>query len=258
MPAPNDPERVFRSVRLGDLAEIFLLDTRTRRDEPVAGEAMLDPGRTQLGPDQKKWFMEGISESRARWKLIGNSSVMCSTWADHIPEQVKPSLIALKLVAAGGLALDPDQWDGYPFEREELLMHIRDNVSGNTVVLSGDVHIAMANELRLFGDVQPIAPEFVTTSLTTQNIDEKMHWDARTKSVEVERMLMEAMPHIRWCDFDSHGYILIDVDPQELRAEWWFVDTVLKRTDSEESGAAWAVRNGERGLHPIKAAGALA
>ena len=39
-PDPDDPERVYRRVPLGDLADLFLIDTRTRRDEPVPAPAM--------------------------------------------------------------------------------------------------------------------------------------------------------------------------------------------------------------------------
>ncbi len=34
-PDPTDPERVFRAVPLGGLADLFLIDTRSRRDQPV-------------------------------------------------------------------------------------------------------------------------------------------------------------------------------------------------------------------------------
>ncbi len=44
-----DPERVWRRVALGDLADLFLIDTRTRRDEPVPEPAMSDAARTALG-----------------------------------------------------------------------------------------------------------------------------------------------------------------------------------------------------------------
>src|SRR6185503_8618415 len=47
-PDPKDPERVFRTIPLGTLADILLCDNRSRRDQPVQGPEMEDPGRTML------------------------------------------------------------------------------------------------------------------------------------------------------------------------------------------------------------------
>ena len=66
-----------------------------------------------------------------------------------------------------GLAPDWDQWDGYPVERTALLSHLRDRTRGNNVVLSGDVHVGLAIELKIdaFADEPPVAVEFVNTEL---------------------------------------------------------------------------------------------
>ena len=42
----------------------------------------------------------------------------------------------------------------------------------------------------------------------------------------------------------SHGYNLIDVTPDRVVAEWWAVDTVLRRTSAERRVATWSVANG--------------
>ena len=75
MPDPADPSRVYRSVRFGDLAELFLIDTRSRRDQPARFEAAEDPARTQLGHEQRGVAPRGPGGSPARWKLIGNGSM---------------------------------------------------------------------------------------------------------------------------------------------------------------------------------------
>ncbi len=71
-----------------------------------------------------------------------------------------------------------------------------------------------------------------------------MGWGLRTESVAVEHQIVDALPHWKWCDFDSHGYVVVDVTPERVRADWWFVDTVLERHDRETHGAAWQVRHG--------------
>jgi len=249
MPDEHDPTRVFRSVPLGDLAEIFLIDTRTRRDEPIPPPAMNDPTRTQLGAEQRDWLLRALDDSTARWRLVGNASVMGHTWCEQLPESIRPALHALKLIGEEGVGPDPDQWDGYPVEREALLRHIRDGGMKNVVVLSGDVHVAIVIELHEdpFAGGDPVAVEFVVSSLTSMNIDDKMGWPRRdARSLAIERAAVDTLPHWRWCELDSNGYIVVDVTPDRVQAEWWFVDTVLARSTHEELGASWLVEHGSQ------------
>ena len=143
LPDPGKPDRVWRSVSFGALADLFLLDTRTMRDQPLAGMLAADPERTQLGPEQRLWLFDGLASSTARWQLLGNSSVLGQTWAPNSPKALYEGLRWLKLNGKDG-GPDIDQWDGYPVERALLLEHLRDR---DAVVLSGDVHVALAIEL---------------------------------------------------------------------------------------------------------------
>lgn len=252
-PDPADPTRVFRTVSFGSLADLILIDTRTRRDEPVPPPAMFDPERTALGEEQKTWLLQEFDTSKAHWKLLGNPSVMATTWSKDFPPTIKQALLKLKLIDVDGVGPDYDQWDGYPVERDLLLSHWRDHEIKNIVVLSGDVHVGFALELKrdAFDTSEaPVAVEFVTCSLTSQNLDDKMGWPSRTQSIPIEQEVMKAFPHIRWCDFDSHGYIIIDVVPEKVTAEWWAVDTVLRRSDVESRMGAWMVESGTTKLLP--------
>jgi phosphodiesterase/alkaline phosphatase D-like protein len=205
------------------------------RDQPLAGMLAADPDRTQLGPEQRLWLFDGLASSTARWQLLGNSSVLGQTWAPNSPQALYEGLRWLKLNGDDG-GPDADQWDGYPVERALLLEHLRDR---DAVVLSGDVHVALAIELD-----QKRTPEFVTASLTSQNLDDKTGWGYRTESVDVERDLVAALNDIIWCDLDDHGYMVIDVTPERVQVEHWFVDTVLKRTSGEHLAARWEVKPG--------------
>ena len=248
-PDPADPERVWRSVTLGDLADLLLIDTRTRRDEPIDGPEQADPSRSQLGPEQRAWFLEQLAASTAAWRLIGNSSVMGHIWDERLPTATIPGLMKLEMTNETGTGPDPDQWDGYPAERDAILEAFGD--AGDVVVLSGDVHIGLATELpRDRHDDEAVAVEFVTTSLTSQNVDDKMGWDPRTGSVPMERAWVDAVPYVKFADFDDHGYVIVDVTPERVRAEWWFVDAVREPTTGQHLGAAWEVHRGESRLVP--------
>ena len=138
---------------------------------------------------------------------------------------------------------DYDQWDGYPVERAEVLI-----ASGvgrrNVVVLSGDVHVGMVDELARRRRREAGRGRVRQASLTSQNLDDKMGWEPLTESVPLADAYVAGMDHIHWVDFDSHGYNLIDVTPDRVVAEWWAVDTVLRRTSEERCVATWSVANG--------------
>jgi alkaline phosphatase D len=243
-PDPASPERVYRAVTIGNLAQIFLLDTRTMRDEPVPPPGLSREGRTALGEDQLAWLTAALSSSTARWRLLGNPSVMARTWNDALPEHVRKALMKLKLIDSDGTGPDYDQWDGYPQERRHLLQLIGELEVPNVVVLSGDVHVALAAELAEHPHMPPVAVEFVNTSLTSQNLDDKMGWAPRTESVAIEQVLLAGMPHVRHLDVDSHGYSIVEVDRDELRFEWWNVDDLGPGTKGQKRAAHLAVRHG--------------
>ena len=243
-PEPANPERVYRSLAIGSLAELFMLDTRTLRDEPVPPPALSRAGRTALGPDQKAWLFGALAASRARWRLLGNPSIMARTWNDALPEHVRTALVKVKLIDTDGTGPDYDQWDGYPQERRELLQAIGELPEANVVVLSGDVHVGLAAELAEDPTMPPVAVEFVNTSLTSQNLDDKMDWQPRTDSVAIEATVLAGMPHIRYLDLDSHGYSIVEVDRDEVRFEWWTVEGLAQRAPGQSRAAAMSVRHG--------------
>ena len=254
MPDPADPSRVFRAVPLGGLADLFLVDTRTRRDQPVPPPASEDPGRSALGAEQREWLLHELETSTAAWRLLGNPSVMGRTWDDNLPAAVRPHLVKVKLLEPEGRGPDFDQWDGYPAEREAVLGFVREHHIRDVVVLSGDVHVSIALEMDEEGDEgEPLAVEFVTPSITSQNLDDKMGWGLRTTSVDIERQIVDALPHWKWCELDSHGYTVIDVTPERLRADWWYVDSVLERHGNEVNGQSWMVERGRTRLVPAPA-----
>jgi alkaline phosphatase D len=255
MPDPAEPERVWRTVPLSDLADLLLIDTRSMRDEPVGSAGrMADPSRSQLGPAQRAWLLDAIAGSTATWRVLGNSSVMAPVWDPRLPPEAREAMRVLKMVNPAMDGPDGDQWDGYAAERDAILAAIEATGDRNTLVVSGDVHIGMANLLQrnpTGADARTVAAEFVTTSLTSQNVDDKKGWAPRTLSVPAERAMVEAVPYVQWVDFDSHGYVVVELTPERATGRWWFVDTVLERSDGERLAATFAVDRGTPALIPL-------
>jgi hypothetical protein len=82
----------------------------------------------------------------------------------------------------------------------------------------------------------------------SQNLDEKLGVTERAEQiVAAERAFEEAFDHVRWCDLSAHGYVVLDVDPDRVRAEWWHVDGVLERRAGERRATAFEIPRGKPG-----------
>ncbi len=240
-PDPGDMTRVFRQISVGDLADIFLLDIRSRRDQPALEPEMSKPERTMLGPEQREWLMGALDDSSAAWRLVGSPSIMHQTFSDGPSELLQTAMLKLKLMDEDGEGPDEDQWDGYPAERDAVLEKFSE--LEDLAVLSADIHVCVASHLSRNGST--VAPEITAPSLTSQNLDEKLKLDPRDETiVAAEREFTEALDHVEWCEFSGHGYVVCDVDRDRLRAEWWLVDGVLERLPGETMAAAYEVRRG--------------
>jgi alkaline phosphatase D len=174
---------------------------------------------------------------------------MARTWRPGIPATMHPYLRALKFMRPQEDAPDEDQWDGFPAERDELLRAISAAGRGRSLLLAGDLHTSMAVEHpHPDRPGAPLVVEVVTPSITSQNLDEKLKVQPGTVGPAIAEEFSRTLPGLRWCDLENHGYVVVDVRPAEVALEWWFVDTVLERTDVEFCGQEMMVRNGDARL----------
>ncbi|CAN5572192.1 alkaline phosphatase D family protein [soil metagenome] len=259
LPDPEDPTRIFRTFRLGGLADLILLDSRTRRDEQTKDPEVLEHAdRTLLGKEQFDWFVGECRRSRATWRIIGNAVMIGQVRSDFMPEDLGNPLSELGVLTQREHGPEPDQWDGYPVERRRLLECIKQNAKANILFLSGDCHSSWAMDLKLDPhdpEDESIGGEFCTTSLTSENLDDDAGWHPRSKSVEIEKEIIIKNPHIHWAETDSHGYVVVDVEPQRVQGDWWFVDEIHCSHEGEHHGESWVVRADEdrvrKGAGPV-------
>jgi hypothetical protein len=97
-----------------------MLDQRRFKTDPAAPDT---PAKTLLGAEQRAWLLRTLSASRAPFKVV------CS-----------PCTLA---------PLDANQRDGswaagFTAERDVLLRHVREHVSGRVIFVTGDTHWTMA------------------------------------------------------------------------------------------------------------------
>ncbi len=257
LPPPPDEERIYRALRFGDLADLLMLDGRTKRDPQTSGPEMDAPGRTTLGHEEREWLFRELEQSRAIWRLIGNDVMIGQVFTEFLPEELGDPLSELGVLTKRELGPEPDQWDGYTAERAELFGFLTERAIQNVVFLSGDVHTAWAVELKQRPedeDEQPAAVEFVTASITTENLDDAVGAEPRTRSLDVERRVIDENPHVLWTNLDAHGYVLVDVTAERVRGEWWFVPETRRRVEGERRAAVFEVRSGEPRLVEVETA----
>lgn len=229
---------VYRRLRFGDLAELHLLDLRSFRSEQasVGNGAVDDPERSITGRAQLDWLKAGLTASDARWKLVGTSVMISPVAFGALPAHLLAPLAELLGLPAEGLAVNVDQWDGYTDDRKELISHLRDNAVTDTVFLTGDIHMAWANDVPVKAATYPLsasaATEFVVTSVTSDNLDDILQVAPRTVSVVAATAVKAANRHVKWVDLDSHGYGVLDVTAERSQMDYYAV------SDKTDKGAA--------------------
>ena len=83
----------------------------------------------------------------------------------------------------------------------------------------------------------------ISPSISSQNLDEKLG-RAAGGSRDTESRFVATHPHVQWCDFEHHGYVVVDLDADRLQASFWGVDGVLEPLDGERHLAEFTVAHG--------------
>jgi alkaline phosphatase D len=205
---PDGPHiQMYRRLEFGALVRLNVLDTRQfRTDQATTQEGALAPGATMLGARQKKWLVDGLHGSPARWNVIASQIMLAET----------------DLQVGAGKLWYYDAWDGYQVERNALLKEL--STVRNPVVLSGDRHLTMISDLREdFADPASavVGAEFVGTSVSSSGDQDLAAFHAAWDP------LMPDNPH--WKVIDAHrGYHLLDIDNDGIDATVRVVDSVLR------------------------------
>ncbi|MDD9381753.1 alkaline phosphatase D family protein [Streptomyces sp. ZAF1911] len=243
MPVRTSTEgTVYRRLQFGTLADLHLLDLRTFRSQQVGiGSGKVDdPERSITGRAQLDWLKAGLAGSQATWKLVGTSVMISPVAFGSLPAHLLGPLAELLGLPAGGLAINVDQWDGYTDDRRELLGHLTDRSVRNTVFLTGDIHMAWANDVPVTAATYPwsrsAGVEFVVTSVTSDNIDDLLHVPADTVSLVAETAIKAANRHVKWLDMDAHGYGVLDVTAERSQMDYYVVSDKRR----QDATAAWA------------------
>lgn len=240
---PAGPDmRMYGERSYGDLASIVLLDQRQYRSPqacPPPGRAgghrvnerecpELDlPDRTMLGTRQEQWAFAALDESRVRWNLLAQGTLMGYLNEMPLPEH----------------RYWTDAWNGYPAARDRLVGFLADHRVTNPVVLSGDIHAFVVSGLhRHAADLESpiVAPEFVTTSVSSDALAERYFDDARALN-----------PNLQVATGLHRGYLRLDIRHEQLRADLIALDTVKKSNAAARVLHSFGVEPGKPAPIPL-------
>ncbi|WP_308282805.1 alkaline phosphatase D family protein [Pseudonocardia nigra] len=227
--------QLFRRISWGRLATFHMMDTRQYRSDQACGDGgrvdcapRLDPARSLTGAEQEAWLLDGFRRSQSRWDVLGQQVFFAQRDLDP----------------AGPQRFSMDAWDGYVGSRDRITRGWVDAGVRNPVVLTGDVHVHWANELKLdYAD--PTGPtvgtELVCTSVTSGGDG--------TDSTPEQDAVVAANPHIRFRN-GKRGYVRTRFTGGELRADFRVVDAVRTPGAPVSTKASFVVADREPGLNP--------
>lgn len=250
---PHDFLKIYRRLRFGDFLDLFMIDSRSYRSSHPCGEkdvlgryvplgcSNLDAAdRTMLGHAQRDWLIDGVTSSRARWKLVGNQTYM--------------GRLALTLAGRSLAPLNVDAWDGYAHERGTIAAALQQNKVENFVVVTGDLHTYMSGYIkRDYGDVAPwhasnyLGVEFMTPSITSSTLIDslaaKIGDDAlRDKVVQglAETAVILNNPHVKLFNSKDHGYSTLEFTRDYCE---WIAYVVDKNSNSPTTARTCLARH---------------
>ncbi len=235
--------RAWRSIELGALAELVVLDTRVwgRDRQPTTDAELVEPetgpARSMLGADQAAFVADRLGrDDRSRWAFVANQVMLhpleLPAGGGSTLDQVRDAGF---LMNERGMAINPDQWDGYPRARADLVHAIGGR--GGVVVLTGDVHSSWAWEGPANDGGDATNVELVTPSITSSTFAERIPVSPTLVEVGLQTIDRD-LSHI---ELSRHGYLLVDCTHERVQGEWWYVDLA---TGVQELGAARSTEPG--------------
>ncbi len=228
---PRGPDiTAYRRLDYGRLLRVNVLDTRQFRDDQPCGdgvkracEEVFRADAQMLGAAQERWLLDGMAASPARWNIL----------AQQIP-------MMRRELRDGAIAMD--KWDAYPAARQRLLDAMAERRTPNPVVLSGDVHVALAATIRRRPEdaaSAPVASEFTATSITSEG-------DGAEMTSAGEELLRRnpdiALFHRR------RGYCVGEATERRLAVEYVALPYVTRDGAPRETAARFVVEAGEAGV----------
>jgi alkaline phosphatase D len=230
---PSGPDmQLYRKVSFGSLAEFLVLDTRQFRSDQPGRDEVIDvetiptsPDITMLGKRQMDWLQKSFTESPANWNVMAQQVMMATIDFEKGDRQRYYS----------------DGWPAYVSERQRLIQFLGERKVRNPVVLTGDFHSNVVNDLRVDdrkAELPVIATEFMGTSISSAGNGEDKRADLDS--------LMAENPCLKFLN-DQRGYALCTVTPEAWRTDFRVMEYVTKPGAPIKTRASFVIESGQAG-----------
>ncbi|SCV70899.1 BQ2448_3661 [Microbotryum intermedium] len=253
----DDKLRIWRTFKLGKLATMIMLDTRqydrsltdlyynTKEVASVADS----PSRSMTGSKQQAWFFNQLKQHQARG----------ATWP-LIMQQVVFSRVNYTIATGGSTDFDFDAWEGYRYQREQILQFIKKQKIENTVVLSGDSHASWVFDLVETNSTTynattgegALGVEFAGSAVSSPS--SYGHGPRFTDDVYkgIAKNLTLASPSLLYAKGKLRGYFELLVTPKSVEAHYYgFVDQATRNSNVTEMGVFETLLGANRITRPV-------
>lgn len=233
---PHEFFDIYREFKFGDLVNLVMTDDRSYRSSHPCGEETLgqryaslgcaeqrDADRTMLGEAQRDWFLDRMTQSTQIWNL----------WANQV---------LLAKLDLGKLHVNLDAWDGYEFERYQLMTALKSEGVHNLITLTGDLHAYMAGYMKIKYERDPlnliqdnlVGVEVMTPSVTSLNVGDALaNAGLQLDADALEQAIVTTTnPYIRYFNANYFGYSVVRFTREECVHTTYRVD---KSVPSEEA-----------------------
>lgn len=254
----DDNLRIWRSFKLGNLADLIMLDTRLYDrsitdlywNSDYIATISNDASRSLMGSRQESWFYNELSRSANRgatWRIVG-SQVVFSRIDEGEPYN-----------------FNYDAWDGYKANRNRTLAHLYREGIGNNVFLAGDSHASWVSDLVWLDGAEvgaaagldvpayssetgegAIGVEFAGSAVTSPCF---LGANISLAAAQVaSKGLQEANAELQWQDMYYRGYYELRISPERVLASFFGLPTVVTRNGWEIPVANFTVLAGANKL----------
>jgi alkaline phosphatase D len=231
---------------IGNLADIIYTENRIDKfdvNDVQQGTNLLfnidnlqydTPNRTMHGFRQMEWICSELKNSTAKWKILANQVVFSNyVYKGSFIGQVFPFHHA-----AG--------WDMYPLERKRVIDTVNYYNIKNLVVLSGDIHVAMAYDIP-----NNIVPYNATTGAGSAGV-EFVCDNVVNGGIfgGMESYMYTNNKHLRYINPKSTGYTIVNFTQGSACADFWETEFDGKLSSTKRLLGTWCTKDNENHLKP--------
>lgn len=231
--------------KIGNLADIIYTEDRIEKKDVNSSQQGLDlitnidnlqfdtPDKPMHGERQMEWITQKLKTSTATWKVMANQVVFSSF-------VYKQTILGLSFPwhsAAG--------WDIYPLERKKVLDTINHYNIKNMVVLSGDIHVAMAFDVP--SGVVPYNPTTGEGSAGVEFVGDNVVNGGLFGGQQ--SYMYTNNQHLKYVNPNSTGYFVVDLTPTSACADYWQTDLSGFLSPSLKLLGTWCTKVNENHLN---------